>query len=126
MSRKTVIEVQIEPYSHIDRVVSDFDYTWLLHKELDQLGYIVQEKNISITKARRSSTTSEIYFIYIIVDETHPLYSILFIREVEEFNPQLKVPTRVMTGKLCGLLQDIITSYGIDFKTTTSFYYKTT
>ena len=55
MSRKTIIEVQLDPYAH-KRIVIDFDYTWLLEKELDKLGYFIQEENIAITKAEELLT----------------------------------------------------------------------
>lgn len=111
MSRKTIIEVQINPYAH-KRIVFDFDYTWLLEKELDKLGYFIQEENIAITKARH--IMPDVYAIYLIVDETHPLFNLMLLKETEmsDYNPY-GVIMRIF-GKLCGLVQDIITSYGID------------
>lgn len=115
MNRKTIIEVQIEPYAH-KRIVVDFDYTWLLEKELDKLGYLIQEENIAITKAK--DIMPDVYAIYLIVDETHPLFNLMLLREsaVSDvvYNPNVEKAMIRIFGKLCGLIQDIITSYGID------------
>ena len=113
MSRKTIIEVQIEPYAH-KRIVIDFDYTWLLEKELDKLGYFIQEENIAITKAK--DIMPDVYAIYLIVDETHPLFNLMVLREtsMSDYTPYVERAMMRIYGKLCGLLQDVITSYGID------------
>jgi len=113
MSRKTIIEVQVEPSAH-KRIVVDFDYTWLLEKELDKLGYLVQEENIAITKAE--DIMPGVYTIYLIVNETHPLFNLMLLREtgMSDYNPYVEKAIMRIYGKLCGLVQDIITSYGID------------
>lgn len=121
--RENIIEAQIDYSPRRDTwEVYDFDWirmgAWGEVAKIKALDELVRDNNIIITKAKRSGI-STLYYIYLIIDETHPLFNFPILREAidTELDPDLDI-TLVdgLFGKLCDILEKTITQYNIDIK----------